>query len=425
MPDEDHYLFSPQALLAQHRLRVRQRLNLVITGIEPRRKEAMPEADKDEVQLQVLRQMESSGRRAFRGPIALRLRLDTTEKNPTHSHHVAKNLLDLFGKPRRSVPTGRRALLYPDDQQVHALSVTCRHGESEPTISLTASPLRGVLDDLKLARKDAGERGDSFGEREGKLHLEGAVEEFANLRRDGSEFRRIWGDSVYESWLRMYRQRAQEAVLGGVALRPRDVEVLYDRSLAEVGVDFRTMFERLFFSTPLRIELSELPQVDGSSDIWRAEIDTKLKDFLNKFRGLIDPLLIPVSLEVLIKAPPDTRRRGLHDLDNVLRKYLIPKVVDILKPPSDLAFTFDFEAMKRAAAKSGGRFRLGAGPKVPPASTRFGVTRYEAWRLPPARNGEKGFVGLAVVADSSSCGDVLGQINDEIKRWSERLERRR
>jgi len=425
MLDEDHYLSSPQALLAQHRRRVLQRFHLIVKGIEPRSKQSMPDADKDEVQRQLLRQMERMSRRAFRGPLALRLRLGTTEKQPTHSHHIAKNLLDLFGKLRESVPTGRSALLYSDDQQVHALSVTCRHGESEPMIGLTASPLRGILDDLRFARKDTDERRDPYEEREHEMHHDGAVEEFVNLRRHGPEYRRCWGDSAYESWLRMYRQRAQEAVLGGAALRPRDVAAFYDRSFEELGVNLRTIFERLFFSTPLRIELSELPQVPGSSDMWRAEIDTKLKAFLNKFHRLIDPLLIPVALEVVIKPPPDNRRRGLHDLDNVLRDYLIPKVVDILKPPSDLAFTFDLEAMKRAAANSGGRFRLSALPKLPPASTKFGVTGYEAWRLPPARKGEKGFVGVAVVADSSGCEDVLGQIDDEIEGWSDSLERRR
>lgn len=385
----------------------------------------MPDADKDDVQRKLLLQMERMGRRAFRGPLALRMRLETTEKQPTHSHHSVKNLLDLFGRPRENVLTGRSALLYYDDQQVHALSVTCRHGESEPMIGFTASPLRGILDDLKLAQKNADERCDPYEERKNRMCLDGAFEGFANLRRQGPEFRRRWGDSAYESLLRMYQQSAQEAILGGAALRPRDVVAFYDRSVEGLGVNFRAIFERLFFSTPLRIELSELPQLPGSSDIWRAEIDTKLKGFMNKFRRLIDPLLIPVALEVVIKPPPDNQRRGLHDLDNVLRSYLIPRVVGILKPPSDLAFTYDLEAMKHAAANSGGSFQLGALQKRPPASTKYGVTRYEAWRLPPARKGEKGFVGVAVVADSSGFEDVLGQIDEEIKSWSESLERRR
>jgi hypothetical protein len=64
---------------------------------------------------------------------------------------------------------------------------------------------------------------------------------------------------------------------------------------------------------------------------------------------LINPLLVPVALEVVIKPPPPTRQNGLHDLDNVLRTYLIPRVIEVLKPVSDYAFTIDEEAMKRDA----------------------------------------------------------------------------
>jgi hypothetical protein len=67
--------------------------------------------------------------------------------------------------------------------------------------------------------------------------------------------------------------------------------------------------------------------------------ETKLRAFQARFGWLVDPLLIPVALEVVIKPPPASRQNGLHDLDNVLRNYLIPRVVDILRPtqlpPSD------------------------------------------------------------------------------------------
>jgi hypothetical protein len=46
---------------------------------------------------------------------------------------------------------------------------------------------------------------------------------------------------------------------------------------------------------------------------------------------------VPVALEAMIKPPP-SRQNGLHDLDNVLRTYLIPRVVDILKPVSHYAY---------------------------------------------------------------------------------------
>jgi hypothetical protein len=127
------------------------------------------------------------------------------------------------------------------------------------------------------------------------------------------------------------------------------VSMMYNISGRGLGFDVNDMWEQMFVSTPLRISLSELPQVKGASEVWRQEIDQKLRSFQAQFGRLIDPLLVPVALEVVIKPPSRSSQRGLHDLDNVLRSYLIPRVVEILKPMSHYAFAFDNEAMKRDA----------------------------------------------------------------------------
>jgi hypothetical protein len=60
----------------------------------------------------------------------------------------------------------------------------------------------------------------------------------------------------------------------------------------------------------------------------------------------------------------------------------------------------------------------------PPASTRSGVSRYEAWRLPPANEGSQGFISVAVVTDMTGHGDIFRQIDDEIEDWRESLDQR-
>jgi hypothetical protein len=50
------------------------------------------------------------------------------------------------------------------------------------------------------------------------------------------------------------------------------------------------------------------------------------------------------------------------------------------------------------------------------------VTRYEAWRLPPAAQGRKGFVSVAVVSDATGHGGIFGQIDNEVEKWRESLE---
>jgi hypothetical protein len=58
---------------------------------------------------------------------------------------------------------------------------------------------------------------------------------------------------------------------------------------------------------------------------------------------------------------------------------------------------------------------------TPPKGTRSGVTRYEAWRLPPAKRDERGFVSAAIVLDDPLTEDVFGQIDRHIDKWAEKL----
>jgi len=72
----------------------------------------------------------------------------------------------------------------------------------------------------------------------------------------------------------------------------------------------------------------------------KENIDKRIRAFRSQHGRLLAPLRIPVALEVIIKPPP-TRNHALHDLDNVMRTYLVPKVTELLEPPSDIAWTYD------------------------------------------------------------------------------------
>jgi hypothetical protein len=108
----------------------------------------------------------------------------------------------------------------------------------------------------------------------------------------------------------------------------------------------------------------------------------------------------------------------VHDLDNVVRDYLIPNVLDIFKPASDYAFTLDDDARKSLARLARGNKQI----PLPPLSTSVGVTRYEAWRLPPANEGSEGYVQMALVNDLTGYGELFGQIDTIVDRWSDKLE---
>ena len=409
-----HYLETPEGQLAQYRHRARRRMWFTIEGIEPRAKSSMPDDHKDAIQRQLLDSLVARRRRAFRGPLALRLTIHTTDKNPAHSHNIAKNLLDLFGRPRRILRTRRCALLYSDDNQVHALSVRCRHGETMPRIATEAIPLGGLIKDLQLIQgaraNDSADRFDTD-----------AIDRVTDLRQDEAQIRSKFSDAAYESLLWMAQRDAQEQLLGLKMLKPHDLAWMYQAQ----GHEIAAMWERIFFAeSPLRITLSELPQEQGASTLWKQEIEEKLREFQAKWGRIVDPLLVPTALEVVIKPPPPSRERNLHDLDNVLRNYLIPRVVEILNPVSHFAFTFGESTMGQVAPAllANPRYsRRKANRSMPPASSRSGITRYEVWRLPPAEEGGVGVVSLAVVADMTGLVDTFRQIDDGVECWCESL----
>ena len=115
------------------------------------------------------------------------------------------------------------------------------------------------------------------------------------------------------------------------------------------------------------------------------------------------------------------RARGVNDLDNVLRNYIIPKIVDVLQPPAHLAWTIDMDELNRKDSKLQNFWRRNI--ERLPRSMRIGVTRYDVWRLPRHKSDKSpGFVSVAVVADMLSGHDVLDQIDNTIERWEQHVD---
>jgi hypothetical protein len=163
-------------------------------------------------------------------------------------------------------------------------------------------------------------------------------------------------------------------------------------------------WESNFHLSPLRVRLDQLPLKPGTSDDYRRAIDVGVEQLRERFGWIMDPLLLPVSLEVVVK-PPRSAGRPAHDLDNVLRDYLLPKFVEALKAPSDIRWTFDSEAVR---------------DDLLPKSTRIGITRYEAWRLqlwPSDRS--RGYVSVSLVADPYGPSSLFDRIDRTIDKWGE------
>ena len=153
-----------------------------------------------------------------------------------------------------------------------------------------------------------------------------------------------------------------------------------------------------------------------------ARIASAIADFQTRWNWLLDPLEIAVALEVVVQPSPGTPRGVLHDLDNIVRDYLLPQLVPAFDTVSDQRWTIDFEDLRQTAPELAAAW--GASP-LPPKGTRSGVTRYEVWRLPPSSESGPGFVSAALVADMDARGGLMEQMDDLVEEWSTMLSRKR
>jgi Holliday junction resolvase RusA-like endonuclease len=422
MPTID-FLNSPLGLIRRYQRRLRQRLLITVEGVEPRSKSGMPDADKRRLRDSVRGAMQAKSRRPFRGPIALHVSAETTASNPPHAQTVAKNLLDLLGGSPGVHP--RRSLLYKDDSQIQALSVACRHGHQHPKISIRATPFSAFLADLSLAAHAQSElsrlKDDVHSRRDD------AVARLKAHLRDPDPFVQLAGKEAYDAWTRMLRREAQQQLLGkgisiwdlacmfGVAGAHRvDDSVRLDSFRSELS----DTWTRVFNENPIRIKLDTLPQRPGDSEHYKAHITTQLEAFQRQFRWIVEPLLTPVAMQVIVR-PPYTRNSSvLHDLDNVVRDYLVPQFTQALKPPTNVLLTLDLEAHSRHTSEGTNRWpgRLGSVPK----SANVGLTKYQAWRMQNSDAKAEGFVSVALVADAHNSTDFFRHIDSVIGDWEDR-----
>lgn len=415
MPTLD-YLNSVKGQKGRHLSRKRKRVTLFVDGIEPRSKKAMPEDDKRNFRKQILEHLRARKKRPFKGPIALQISATTSDRNPAHAQTIAKNLLDLLGRHSAGEALAE-PLIYSDDSQIGALSVVCTHGGRTPAIEIEAVPFRYFLADLDLAAYASNELGANDDERE-RGWSDDSIQELKTLLRDDGA-KRFWGAKAYEAWVTHRKRQAQQHLLrNGVSLW--DLAQLFGvygehqifpnlgSRLAARSLKFRRSlaktWEHIFHRNPLRIRLDELPQKPGTSSDYRKAIDVGMEELRGQFDWIMDPLLTPVSLEVVVK-PPRAAVRSANDLDNVLRDYLLPKFIDAFKPPSDIRWTFESETVRNGAL---------------PKSTRIGITRYEAWRLQRwTSDRSHGYVSVSLVADPYRSGSLFDRIDRTIDKWAE------
>lgn len=396
----------------------------------------MSAQDRLSFQAQLAAQLDEQHRRPFRGGLVLSLTVWTTDREPSHPHHIAKNLLDLLGAPIPELGITRKGLLYYDDRQVQGLSVRCHHGQTVPRVVITAVPLGCFLEDLQAGYYAEQLAGDAARYHHPQYpdedrHARQSMELLGDLLREESEQRSAFGDEAFESRIDFVRSDAQEWVLGQTAFSVSELARMF-RVLGDpffTGSSHREVAAQVYARHDqqrdadhlFRILLNELPQEPGTGQAYRETAGRAIRAFRDRFGWVLNPLRVPIGVEVLVKPPPPSRTRGLHDLDNVVRNYVVPSILNVFDPPYAQSY-YDFNELRAATFKQmrAAKLRLPGAKRERsgvPLSARVGVARYEAWRLPRALGDESpGFVSVAVVADRLNADDAVSKVDRAI--WS-------
>lgn len=412
------FMNSDAGALARYRQRKQRRIHIHIDDIEPQSKK-MPGAERDKFQTAVAEQLSAVKRSTFMSDVALKLDLATTNRNAPQAHTIAKNLLDLLSARRPGVMWPRHHLLYKDDRQIQALSVSCRHGESSPSVLIEARPFSAMLDDLEIATEAVRAHemnGDALYRQD---HEADWIDTFRDLKRNETDRRLRLGNDLYDAYLKMTRWSAQQALLKRSGVTIPVLSWMYGRprnNLMSFGTD---MWAGLIRDSKLRLQVGELPIAAGSSDTFKQNVMSEISAFKQRWDWIINPLVVAVALEVVIRPNPATPAAVLHDLDNIVRDYLLPGIVPKFGTVSDHRWTIDFDELQRTSPE----LATSWGPNpTPPPGTKSGVTRYEAWRL-PAVAGKPGFVSVALVADMDARGDLMDEVDKSIRTWASRSDR--
>ena len=400
---------SPKGKIHLFRQRKLKRFDACFRNVEPQSKR-MKEANKD-LQRLVMKALEEAKQPTYRGRIALEIELATTSKTPPHVQTIAKNLLDLL-----------KALLYRDDSQIHALSVSCRHGQPHPYISIHSRRFSSFLKDLEVAVEALHSAEDAWSQ----LHDEeldedsiDSIDRFRDLIKNEQIIRAAHGDAWYESMFKFMRWSRQRALLKRSRITTEQLALLFCLPKNPFSEPLYSQWNHSFQNHPLRVTLSELPQKKGTSVAFKRGIDSEIKNFKQCYDWIIQPLVNPVALEVIIRLSSSVPKDDVRDLDNIVRDYLIPKFVPAFGTVSDYTWTIDFDELAKRYPEL--RKHWGDNP-TPPKGTRDSLTRYEVWRLPPASDGSKGFVSVALIADDGLNRSVFQRIDDHVRQWETELE---
>lgn len=419
------WLNSPQGQYSRYKWRKGHGYSHYSFNFEPK---IMKSKEKALLQNDILNQMKKMGRYAFRGDIAVEISIYPTSKTPPHIHTISKRLIDIFWRPVLESSIKRKGLIFADDKQIAYLSIKYNLGTSIDHKGFTASitPFGNFLQDITLAedilRGNYGEPPDSINE---DVQDDNINNDYYDILENKDKYIRNLGQKTYDSMLLMAKHFSQKQFLENCKLRIMDIYLLYASvgrikhygNSADVKELFRKMSESLAHwipNIPIRMKLPRIPINNHETKEYRKLIYEAFVAYKQKFK-LLDPLYIPVALEVIYK-PPLKSINFIKDLDNIMRDFIIPIFHDIYKPPPTFMHAIDLTKIHNNDLK--GKYALFL--KDFPKSVPYSVSRYEIFKIDRHENDEDdGFLCIGITHGSYS---LWNRVDKAINEWQNDMD---
>lgn len=402
----DYLLNTTQGNYDRYMARYANRLNFIIDQ-ETYSKKGMNQTEKLRFQQEISDQLEKSQRKAFKGPVILKMDFFPSRENPPSIHQLAKNYLDLLWRPVEGLSNPR--LLLVDDRQISILIVNYHVQNVNPTprIEIKIAPMRDFIEDLRLIEKIRSKTG--FPEDEDRISYDEnrvlygdakeAIEHFENIRESLIETNDLKGlieDSLFKKVYEMKMRDYQSAFFSMGKIKPTNLVQLYpdkgivaDDILGQIFEQHRKMITT-YSLPPLRAQ--GLPTRQGETQQFKDKIREMVQQFRDKYPAL-SPLLINLNLTILY-VPPKIQE---VDLDNLAR-YIVPFINEALKPPSGVWFT---------------------GYQHPNRFPQHTIIQYQIIKVPRSDNDPENGVVKIVFGEYSPYKDCWSDIDDVINRWSD------
>lgn len=430
------YLETQAGQYHRRRSRRMQRQYLVVTGHEPKSKNAISQKEEVAFQQQILAQMKRFGRRAYRSKVIMEIDFCSHQNDPPAIHTLAKNYMDLLQEPVEGSGIPRRRVLLDDDRLVEVLIVNycLRPRVSGPEIRMRVDTLRNFIEDLELLervrRNDFRDGGvthyhavwDEYDHERPEDRLSDVMSELRDWQQSRADVEAQWGSDAYAGMERAYRMQAQELHLEARQPGLRELlAVLAPHLHAGCGPELSAILEQMrdmVITPPFMLDLTHAPSQDGETAIFRGAVAQALESFKSS-HPILFPLLTTMGVTVFCVLPAGQSSGGRQeyvDLDNLAR-YVMPAVHDVLQPPSATVRTFDVETITDTASREFFRQRLARLARTP----KISVTQYQIIRLPRTDGDpDQGLVRLAL-SDGRPGSSLWQRMDDALDAWEDQV----